>query len=349
MLGSIVLTLALSASAAPAEERVGAPGPKDLTGVDPEEVVVYGDAFARWDGTRWFVDTQVRFPSAYPLFAQQNASIEALAVQLRTVIACEKTWKRGNKHYEVDCHLEDVGLQVASWRPKEPHAEKVLSELDALLTQARVQMIVAFDGRLDNVDLEGFPEDTDRQKAVREQARQILLRAMGGFHMKLPPENQLRESQWVEYKSTLFSIPWVDQARDSEGSTRAPRVYTSMGGSYILHQLDKYKGQLVVQSLGEGTVLVGTKEADESFFKLRIEGVSIYDKDSGFMTERVWSLSGNSTASSWLSDGRIDAVYFHNGRVRMLDPDEKVDVGPTRLVAPPGMKSSDLPAWEPLD
>lgn len=343
-------------SLAAAEETL----PALSTGRKPEELVVlenkdelfvYGDAFKRWDGTRWYLNTQVSFPMPYPLYAANNSMTEAVAVEVRLVLGCEKTWRRGDRAYEVDCHVEDVALLAASWLPFDAKATPVLVEFDEALTGEKLALVVADDGRLKAVNLVGLDTSNERLKAQREQARQILVRAMAGFHMKLPPKNQIREGQWVEYQSPLFSIPWVQQqtAQEALESQRAPRIYNSVGGSYILHQLDRWRGKLFVQSVGEGTTLVGQSEDTESTFKMDVQGVALYDERSGFMTERVWSIQGRSTASSWLSDGRVDATYFHSGRMRMLGATEQVAVGPTQLVSPPGRPQSGLPAWKPIE
>lgn len=348
--------VAMSSSLATAEETLpplsADRGPEEIVVLEnKEELFVYGDAFKRWDGTRWYVNTQVGFPMPYPLYAENNAMTEAVAVELKLVLACEKTWRRGDKAYEVDCHVEDVALLAASWLPFDGKATPVLLEFDDALTGQKLALVVADDGRLKAINLVGLDTSNERLKAQREQARQLLVRAMAGFHMKLPPKNQIREGQWVEYQSPLFSIPWVEQqtAQQTLDTQRAPRIYNSIGGSYILHQLDRWLGKLFVQSVGEGTTLVGQSDDTESTFKMDVQGVALYDERSGFMTERVWSIQGRSTASSWLSDGRMDATYFHSGRMRMLGETEKVAIGATQLVSPPGRPQAGLPAWKALE
>jgi hypothetical protein len=332
----------------------------------PEEVVVYGDPYARWDGTRWYVDTQIGFPRPYVLEAKVNHMMEATAVELKMTIACEKTWRRSKSRHEVDCKIEDVGLQAASWRKEEPYAQEILDEFDANLSKADIQLIVSDDGRLVDVDLEGLEGDNDREKTIREEARMLLARAMVGFHMKLPPRNQIREGQWVEYDSQVFQMPLmmnaqrtnaavnqgVQGATQNAGANRGAIVVNSIGGSYIIHQLDRYKGHLVVQSVGEGTVEVGDSNPDDaesggnqSWFKINLDGVAIYDEQTGIMTERVWSMHGRTTAGSSMADGRVDPLYFHNGRIRMLGKDEKVEVGPTQRVERPGVATTTLPRW----
>lgn len=328
-------------------------GEADAVVVDPGEptvITVIGDHFARWDGTRWFLETQIGMPIPYLLYAERNYEFEPIALQVRTTIACEKTWRRGPKRFEVSCKVQDIGLQAAGWRPKDEHAQAILDELDTRLTNASIQLIVADDGRLTNIDLEGVEEDNSRQRAIQQQARMLLVRAMAGFHMRLPPDGSIRQGQWVEYNSTLFEIPAVAKASGQQDGS-APAIVNSLGGSYIIHQLDRYKGHNVVQSLGEGTIQIGSETQTEdqtSNFKVRFDGVSIYG-DDGIMTERVWAMHGYTTAGSWLAQGRVDPLYFHTGRLTKVEVEAVVDVGPTRVVARPGVKLTDLPLWDAIE
>lgn len=312
--------------------------------VDPadadEEVIVYGDRFARWDGTRWYVATQIGFPVPFPLYAELNYEFSAMAVQVELVMGCEKTWRRGKKRYEVQCTFEDIAFRGVPFLRSNPHIEDILQGWDDDLQGSAFQLYVSDDGRVMNVDVEGLIGDDDlqgrRQNIRAEQMRQVLYRAIAGFHMKLPKNNVLREGQWVEYDSQLFFLP---------GMTN------SLGGTIVVNQLDKYKGHMVVQSVGEATIGQTNDDDDEqdNFFKVELNGVSIYAEDTGIMTERVWSIRGFATAGSQLADGWAGTRYFNSGRIRMLDEDEQVELGPTSPMSPPGTLADKWPAWTNID
>lgn len=360
MIASFLLLASLLV--APAQSAEG-----QSAGEIAEEVLVYGDPFARWDGTRWHVRTQLGFPVPYVLYAVNNKEFEPVAIDLDFTMACEKTWRRSKKRHEVDCRIEALGIRGAKWRVREPAAQEILDSVDTMLTGATIQLIVADDGRLMNIDLEGVPAANEREQAVREQARMLLVRAMTGFHMKLPPRSQIRAGQWVEYESTLFEIPMTPPAiglsiaggesANQMDSRRTQVAVNSIGGSFIIHQLDKYRGHLIVQSVGEGTVLVSQDNGStsgfgdnsaESYFKINLNGVAIYDDETGVMSERVWSMRGRTSAGSALGDGRADSLYFHNGRIRLLKEEEQVDVGFTGLILRPGELGTG-PKWEALE
>lgn len=310
-----------------------------------EKVIVISDGFKRWDGTRWNVQTQFTFPTPFPVQAFRNKEFEAVAAQVRLVMSCEKTFRRNNKRFEVDCHVDDVGLQMAPLRSRRKleDIEAVLQEWDDVLTGADLQLVVADDGRVTQVDLEGIqgPDgtardaDTVRGQTVREEIRALLRLTMAAFHMRLPAAKTLREGQWVEYEPALFQIPMLDN---------------TMSGAFLVHQLDTYKGHNVVQSKGRGTVRTGQADddSDQNFYKLTFDGVAIYD-DNGVMTERVWALQGTATASSLLGD-LANVGYFHSGRIRQLGEKEPAGAGPTRAVGLPGKTEvDDRPVWVPIE
>jgi len=326
-------------SAAPA---VAGDGDEEQVGVHSvradDAVVVYGDLFARWNGTRWFIATEVQLPGPQMWRADLNDEVRIGAYQVRAVLACDKEWKLFGRKYEVRCRIEDVGIQAASVDPKYKHTEKILQEFDAKLSGASVQLQVKDNGRVVNIDLEGVPNPRNqRERQNAETLRQLLSRLVVGFDMKLRKANYLSTGQWVEYRSALLSMP---------SSTLTPASGT------VVHQLNGYNGHTVVQTKGQGQMMITGDNGDGSgdiTFTLKLNGVSIYDDDEGFMTERVWSLAAERTAGSF---DRWDAgagAYAHSGVLRMLGEKERAPVGPTREVVLPGFNNPlSRAAWEPV-
>ena len=104
----------------------------------------------------------------------------------------------------------------------------------------------------------------------------------------------------------------------------------NMGTALVVHQLDPYKGHLVVQSVGKGSVIMNNGDGPDDMsrsYAMNMEGVSIYQKEGGFMTDRVWYVTGAPTGNFW-----ANSRYFSAGRLEMLSEKQKVSVGPTRQV-----------------
>jgi hypothetical protein len=329
---------------------------------DDDEFIIVADKFARWDNTRWYSEMQIGFPIPYPLYARVNKEFRATALQLRASFLCEKTFRRGKKGFEVRCDIEQAGLQAVPFENKAPGAEDVLAELDQALTDSAMVLFVSDDGRVNDLTLEGFSANNNRELTIRESARQLMLRLMAGFHMKLPRPETTVQGQWVEHNPALLLLPVINQV---EGMAFAPEgastsnlqfeTFTSIGSSFVVHQIDRYKGHLVVQSEGRGMVTDGGFQEDDggNQYAVKLTGVSLYSPDTGIMTERVYAITGETTASSRLADGWAGSMYFHSGRVRMLGEKDVVDVGPTQLVRPPGAAAGGpwgaLSAWTPME
>jgi hypothetical protein len=311
----------------------GVPAAKGVHAVRAdEEVVVYGDLFARWSDTRWFIETEVRLPTWAFWAANLNYEMRVAAYQVRSVLACEKDWKLARRRYEVMCRIEDIGIQAVTLERNFKHAQSILDEMAGKLRGAAVQLQVRDNGRVTNIGLEDMPEPRNRrERQIEESLRMVLSRLVIGFDMKLRRTNFLESGQWVENRSSLLSMPSVTLTPSS---------------GLVVHQLNGFDGHIVVQTKGEGQIL-----GDENVsYIVQLNGVSIYDEREGFMTERVWSLVGERTAESYMTFGTMLGNYSHCGWLRMLGADEKVDVGPTRELKFPGMDDkADLAPWVPIE
>ncbi len=307
-----------------------------------EEIVVYGDLFARWDDTRWFIETEIGLPFPMMLQREQNDEIRANAMQIRAILRCNKTAQLRRKRFEVDCVLEDVGLQAVPFRNdrskrKLETGQKVLDEIDAKLTDASLQLQVADDGRVTNIDLEGVSKSNSRVSAIQETLRQIMSRVVVGFDMKLRKGNQLHEGKWPEYNSNLMTMPVP------------PSITGVSGSSMLMHYLNRYQGHILVQSIGKGVVgmpIPDPREGEKMVnYKTNFIGVSIFDFEEGYMIERVWALTGDASASALFQNGS----YHHAGRITMLGEKDAPDVGPTRLVQAQGETTRGLEYWVPIE
>lgn len=303
-----------------------------------EEIVVWGDLFARWDDTRWFIATELGLPFPFAFAKDENLSFGSREFQIRTILRCNKDWKLGRRRYEVGCVIEDFAMQAAidERRVKEgdiTKAQAVLDEIDAKLSGAAVQLQVADDGRVTNIDLEGVTADNSREQVIAETLRQVMGRIVFGFDLKLQKYNQLHEGKWPEYNSKLMTFPLP------------PEVGGAPSSSLIVHYLNRYKGHILVQSIGKGVVQLPLDDTFNPTWTTDLIGVSLFDPDQGFMLERVWALSGESSASAMFDQG----AYFHAGRITMLGAEDKPDLGPTRVVNGRRQHTPELPAWEPIE
>jgi hypothetical protein len=183
-----------------------------------------------------------------------------------------------------------------------------------------------------NLALDGVPKDNSREDVIHETLRQVLSRAVVGFNLKMQKYNQLHEGKWAEYNSTVMSMPLP------------PDVAGSAGSNMLVHHLNRYKGHVIVQSIGKGMTSV-ERSGTMVNFTTDFIGVSTFDDDEGFMTERVWALHGTNTASSFFDQGE----YFNAGKITMLGADDRPDCGASRPVNGRSQSYPFMPVWVPHD
>ncbi len=341
---------------------------------EPEEVIVYGDPFARWDNTRWKVSQQMILPVPLKMVGLQNKEVWISSLQNEAVIECEKTWRKGKRFYEVACTLEEFAIRAVPrlayeavyTRPNVPEdaVERLQArteKLNQILREWRdafrtrdLTLKVGDDGRIVDVHIdEKRGGETEMEKTIRYKTIDLLKRMMAGFHMKLPRGTGISEgTQWLDYDSALFHLP---------GTTRG------MSGGGVVHQLNSYRSKRVVQSVGTGLVdltpvlVAWNKDAANGFdepgyeeledvptMKAELNGVAIYDEASGYMVERVWSVSASPTASTSYNYVFSGLAYFHSGRLIELGEHGDANLAATMAVAPTD-RWDFMAAWENID
>ncbi|MEQ1566210.1 MAG: hypothetical protein ABMA64_11280 [Myxococcota bacterium] len=314
-----------------------------------EEVVVWADPFARWN-QRWFVATEVHLAAPFRLYGWNDTELELVRFQLQIVFGCQGTEELLPTLRETSCEIEDVAI-VAMPRTHRPAELDLLRQLDATLSGARVQLQVSAEGRVPDIDLEGVDAPDLRTRERAEQLRQLVSRAVVPFHLGL--ELPVRDGMvWQEFNSRMFDMP-------SE--------HGSYGSSVVSHYLDAVgPDRFVVQSIGEATVrdaapkefATRTELTNGQFdfpewhtlpvdqYRSELTGVAVIDRATGILTERVWAVSGAPTPSS--PSAHMNVGWYSGGRLRMLGPDERVDLGATRVTEGPDDRPGEYPAWVPL-
>jgi hypothetical protein len=300
------------------------------------EIIVYGDLFARWDQTRWHVRTEMVLPYEMRLHAGANHEFDTPGLQVDSVLSCDKDVQLGRHRWQVDCRLEDIAVR-ASVVEKQDQTENrrevataVLEEIDRRLTGSRLQLQVDDKGQVVGIDLEGLGDAGGRLEVITETLASILSRVTAGFDMRLRPGNQLHEGKWHETDVQLMSMPLP------------PSCTRSAGSNMVVHYLNRFRGNTIVQSIGKGLI---DAECMGSKFDTNLIGVSAFDVDEGYMTERVWAIQGESTAGTFFATRN----YWNAGRIAMLGKSGRPDLGSSHLMAPRGEHVEGLADWVPVD
>lgn len=122
---------------------------------------------------------------------------------------------------------------------------------------------------------------------------------------------------------------------------------SAMGRGMLSHRVDRYKGNYVLQSTGEGSVDLGRDQP--VVYQGTANGVGVISPYDAILTERVWAIELTPTASNPLADGVAGWPIRMQGQLRKLGDEEKSITGRSAVVSPPGdTPRANLPPWPSL-
>lgn len=208
------------------------------------ELTVRPEPFARFDHTRWRVDTQVGMPYPAVMYALFNDEVQFTALDVSMVVACDLDGEASSERQWVRCLVEDASIRLVPWLRNLPQGtDAVVRDTDDVLTGLEVVLEVGADGRVLDVGLLNEPQTNRRINLQYENVRQVVLRAMLGFHMRTPETYTVGED-WVERNSRLFTLPafrYSAAATAAGSGTTSDERSSSVGGS-IQSQIPDQQG-----------------------------------------------------------------------------------------------------------
>ena len=326
---------------------LGAPVVGSSTTVS-EEVLVYADPLAPWDETDWLVKLQSSTSEERQAIEGERGSFSTSMWQVRAAIHC-RVLEHRDRGGLVACSPTDVGLTVVTddkWQRKSDRDEvdQVVQDLRATMLRGEVRLRVRDHGAARVLSNQPGTEDD-------VVAAELLRRVFDGFQLDLPEEGFYDGVQWVN---------------DDEPLLKLRAGLESFGAEAVVHVGSRYQGQQIIQSHGvarkstvvdhfEGQVPAGEAGKFQASYnpdpdtyipypkeivrtrELTMDAVAVLDAERGFVTERVWTVTGKGIALERL------------GRLELLEEGARPVVGASGQVAPPGASRPHLAAWTPLE
>ncbi|HMV66710.1 MAG TPA: hypothetical protein PKA64_07660 [Myxococcota bacterium] len=208
---------------------------------EPPVIEIVSDPLARWAGTRWRLDTQLGFPYPVVLYAEQNAELQVVSMDVHLVVRCDLEGPAVRGRAEALCEVEDAAISAAPWVAHPPHADEVLQETDDRLTGLRLELQVDQLGRLIDVGVLDKPQTNQRVNAQYENLRQIVRRALLGFHAQTP-DTFVAGEQYYERNTPLLTVPAFRYSTPSmvQGPTLAGGT-VSAGDPFLARDTSPYR------------------------------------------------------------------------------------------------------------
>lgn len=306
----------------------------------------------RWSGEprRYRIETEVLVPSFMWFIADNNLQARVSAWQVGLVLNCPSAVPSGKKAWQVECQIEDAALRAAALPGDQATASRpsilnpVLDELDRKLTGATIQIGLKKDGRVTMVDIEGLERANRRIGQMNEILRQVVSRAIAGFDLELP-EGGVAPASWTQRSSQLMVAP--NQVGTFGGTETVHRVFQVIDATTD-PGLPAGQISAVLQSTGRGTIapMSGASDAPQNLYSCKLESVAVFDATAGLLTERVWAVEGEPTASSAITEGGAGIPYYQHGQLNWIRPGEPAPgLGKTEEIASPGQASDVLRPW----
>lgn len=303
--------------------------------VPSEEVVVFGEPFAQWDGTRWAVRTEQVVPTGIWLGTRSDRTFFAVDWQVDAVVACELDGREGPNRRDVRCRVEESALRVAGldrWQRASDRewVQTILEEIDVALADVSVWLRVGKGGQVVGIDVE--QSDTFEPGVFEHIAHQIF----NPFHLHVQPYGLRDDDAWLRTEDPLL---------------RPPRTLSTRGHVEVAHFSNAHRGHWVVQTRGESSIAIVYDPLEDGVRReaprpawsgfapetdpqpewelpagLRLDSVSLFDLDDQLLRERVWTVRSGGIS------------YTHTGTLRRLPDGEAPDLGVTAQLPPPPPK-----------
>ena len=280
---------------------------------------------AQWDLAegaehRWVVATAIDFPGHIFVRANRNRDVRARHLGLQAVVDCVV----GEEHRgasDVACTVEAASWTGMTFTTEAGRLQPVLEELEAKLTGATVDLRLTADGHLRGVEIDLTPVDgfiNRRTRSTDQFLRMVVVRALAPLDLRIPEGGFPTTETWVD--SSSLTVPM-------------PVTWGSSASGHLVHRAIPHDdARVVVQTVGEATLVPGGfLEPGTLVLDATLEGFTVFDHDSGRVSEAVFTTTAEPTATS----GPLARPYRVQNQVRALGPDEAITLPPTRELEPP--------------
>jgi hypothetical protein len=274
-----------------------------------------------WDAPqRLYVETEVNLPELMWFNAEFNKNARVFAFQLRAVLDCKGTEKESSRKRLVLCDVQDASLAAGAVAGDQGRMQPIVDEYDAVLTDATLALVVRFDGRITDVNLEDVPVVNLRTRGRKETLRLLMRFLAAGIEVPLP---RGPDALWLSSEALLCTLPTtVGTAGPVDG----------------VHQGAMNGGVVEIATNARGIMAPG--ESDNRY-TCEFSAHTLFDPQVG-LVHRAWTMRGEPTASSPIAMGAAGYPYLQRGSARRLTADEVVDVGESREVIPQTVGPSAL-------
>jgi len=287
---------------------------------DVEQEQDPGFAIAKTD--RIYIDTSVRLPLFMWFLSDFNKEVRTSGFDIELVMTCESE-QTGRRNHETRCRIDDASLQGIPMPAERGRLGPVLTEMRDKMVGSELVLQVRDDGKIRNLNLRDAFRDDRRHRRIRlmnENLRLVLQRTVAGLDLQLPKEPLEAGMTWGQGDTLL---------------TSAPVTVGTLGSTRLVHQSrEGEQGFINVRTEGEAMIApAGIRGGTPSnFYDTRVVVDSVHEAATGRLSARAWTVVGNPTSSSAISEGFAGIPYVQNGLMVALKAHEKPELRETKEI-----------------
>ena len=264
--------------------------------------------------SRYHVETLVAFPRGFTFYATRNTEGRVLQFGLVADLAC--TSSPHDRGAEVVCELDEVLMEGQPMKGDEEQVPVVMTEYATLLSEARVELEIAEDGRIRKFDLEGFPKGTQRENDIHETLRQVLRRSLSPLDVMAPRDGKDPGKSWkhrgqpmgFELLTKTGTAGGVLLRYETEGEVAGRKVFVGGGRANVSTNAEADQGgQGAVNLNGYTRTLLDPATHQVAYSEVVVEGILSARAAAGAVSQDT-----HYRLATWIgrvnADGTIETV-----------------------------------------
>ncbi len=245
--------------------------------------------WADTESRQYSMTAEVRLPQGLQLLAEQNHMTRISEFRIDVVTTCALDGVPA-KTFRLNCSIDDLRLLARAIPGDEKMLAPIVGSWDERMSAGTVQLELAPDGKVRSIDLEGLSKDNDRQRAIQETARLLLVRAFAAFDLNLPKKGDDKGKGTWKQKSSM--------------AMQLPTTQGNMGSISVQHQLAD--GAITTTGrgvMGAGEMIqVGAETRPANMYDLEWHGEASFDTAAGTLTRHIYTVYGKATPSSLVAE-----------------------------------------------
>jgi hypothetical protein len=274
-------------------------------------------------------ETLIQMPRGWMVAAERNLEVKAAHFGLRADLRCRPAPLGRNT--ELTCTFDHLTFLGATLPKDQAILDRVFAEWSTTVGKTTVRLLMAPDGRLKGVDIDGFERTTEFAAHVHEIQTIVVKRAVSVLDLPLTADDKDWQRGWKQKgEAQIMGLP---SSRGTVGSWDIKHRY-----------LGDRAGLAAVETSGRGTLTYGT--ALDGYGTLmvdsRVGGESMFDPATGALWYREYMLDCRYTAAS--SEAGADSHLLQRSVVQRVEAFNADGSAPLPIAAQRASKRDESPA-----